>query len=71
MPKNNKHPAGSESENCTATSENVVENEKYVKMLELQRLVLTRLVSPEFNQSSAISDVDCESSDTNNSLLNK
>jgi len=71
MQKKSKHPAGSEPDVSTENSENIAENEKYLQMLELQRLVLTRLVSPEFKQSSAISDIDPESLDSNNTLINK
>ncbi len=69
MPKENKHP--SESVSTLANSDNVAENEKYVKMLELQRLVLNKIVSPEFNQPIASSGIAVDSPDSNNPKSNK
>jgi hypothetical protein len=64
MPKENKHPT--ESVSPPANSDNVAENEKYVKMLELQRLVLNKIVSPEFNQPISSSGIAEDNPDSNN-----
>jgi hypothetical protein len=67
MRKNNKHPSETQTDDCSAISENISENEKYIKKLALQRSVLNKLVdtgkvtpspvknplspNPELNQS--------------------
>jgi hypothetical protein len=71
MPKRNKHPAEHENEVCSAHSDNVIENVKYVKMLELQRTVLNKIISTDLNQTSLVTNTNPGNPDCNNSQTNK
>jgi hypothetical protein len=63
MRKKNKHPAEFENEVSATNSDNVIENKKYIKKLELQRLVLKKIVDSEQNHKTT--RVDPVSHDSN------
>jgi len=57
---NEKHPMENVERNTNAESDNMTENIKYLKKLELRRTVLNKLVGTSQNQSSKISDFECK-----------
>jgi hypothetical protein len=71
MRKNNKHPTEPENEICGESSENIFENVKYMKKLELQRSILNMLVSPDIKDSTTDKNSDPDSPDSKKSLTNQ
>lgn len=71
MTKKNKTPDDSWHKEYSTISENVVENEKYIKMLDLQRLVLTKIINTEFVQSCENEIADIDNPESNSSSPNK
>lgn len=65
MQKKNKLPSETEMETNPADSENLIENVKYIKKLELQRTVLNKLVGPEINSALNTGGSDQEKFDSN------
>jgi hypothetical protein len=64
MSKENEQLNESENEACAANSENVVENVKYIKKLELQRSVLLNmLVGSDINQPADTNSIDPDNPD--------
>ncbi len=49
--KRNKHPTESENEECKSNMDEVVEDLRYIKRLELQRSILSKLVGKIQNKS--------------------
>jgi hypothetical protein len=65
MQKKDNKTAGSEN---VVDSENNIEHSKYIKKLELQHLVLKKILNPESNMSATFNQADKEIPDTDNSL---
>jgi hypothetical protein len=65
MQKTNKRKAETDKESFLADSENLIENVKYIKKLELQRTVLNKLVGPEINTAMDKGGGDQENFDSN------
>lgn len=72
--KNHKQPAGKEKEKCEAgsdnitevsDSDNITENEKYIKKLMFQRSVLTKLASGVKILSSGDKSADSSNTESN------
>ncbi|MEI6061210.1 MAG: hypothetical protein WCR72_10905 [Bacteroidota bacterium] len=66
MPKKNKHPSDSENVSCPSDSENSIENIKYIKKLELQHAVLSKLMESGNTRPLADTDFDPDFPETNN-----
>jgi hypothetical protein len=71
MLKKNKIPAEPEKEICSANSENVIENNRYIKKLALQRLVLNKIVCSDLNLIPKTTSTDPDSPDSNNLITKK
>ncbi len=71
MPKKNKHPSDSENVSCPSDSENSIENIRYIKKLELQRAVLSKLMDSGTNQLTVDTEIDPEFPDSNNLITSK
>ena len=54
-----------EIKNCQSFSDNVLENIKYIKKLELQRTILHKLLSSDLEQVISNNDREQESPDSN------
>lgn len=59
--KRNKHPTESENEECKSNMDEVEEDLRYIKRLELQRTILSKLVGkmqnqPPINKSNKLKD---------------
>ncbi|MEI6749965.1 MAG: hypothetical protein WCM93_12465 [Bacteroidota bacterium] len=58
MLKPNKHPNETEDETFEAFLENSTEYVKYIKKLELQRSVLTKIIKGDLNTMNETSAID-------------
>ena len=58
MLKPNKHPSETEDETFEAFLENSTEYVKYIKKLELQRSVLTKIIKGDLNTMNETSAID-------------
>jgi len=67
MQKSNKHPTEPETDNCQESSENISENEKYIKKLALQRSVLNKLVDNSKKFTSSVKSTSSQESESNQS----
>jgi len=65
MRKKKKKTAGSDKEALIPQPESPVEYEKYLKKLDLQRSILTRIVNSDLSQIAGNTSVDLENSDSN------
>ena len=65
MQKKNKLPSETEMGTNPADSENLIENVKYIKKLELQRTVLNKLVGPDIITARDNGGSDQENFDSN------
>ncbi len=64
MQKKKSNPTEPEDEMPSSNSENSIEYEKYIKKLELQRLVLNKIVNHDLNQTAT----DTSNSESLNSI---
>jgi hypothetical protein len=55
----------SEKNTCPADSDNYIKNDKYVKKLKLQRIVLNKLIGTEINMPSQSTNIDPENPNPN------
>jgi len=67
MQKGNKHPTEPETDICQEISENISENEKYIKKLALQRSVLNKLVDNSKTLTSSVESPSSQESESNQS----
>ena len=65
MQKKRQHLSESENENLEDNSENSVEYIKYIKKLELQRIVLNKIVNSDLSPVTSDSSIDPDSPDSN------
>ncbi|MCX6304054.1 MAG: hypothetical protein NT040_03710 [Bacteroidetes bacterium] len=61
MKKNNKHAREME---CDSNSDNLHNSIEYIKRLELQRIVLNKIVNSDLNQVAAVTEVDPDSTES-------
>ena len=71
MLKKNRPPTEPEIEICAANSENVIENNKYIKKLALQRLVLKKIVQSDLNLISTTTSKDPDCLDSSKLITKK
>lgn len=50
MQNNNKHPTENESKSAQEEADNVFESAKYIKQLELQRIVLNKMIDSNLDK---------------------
>ena len=61
MQKDNKHSVESEEEVSSEHSDNVAENKDYVKRLNLQRMILEKIVNDDVNQITKADTIETDS----------
>ncbi len=70
MCKGNERPSESRDETDPEISKNVIENKKYIKKLELQRLILNKLLDSGITPIADTTIPDPVTHDTDKPLIN-